>query len=117
MKSGDGGVDMIVFHEDCTIFIQCKNHTGNIGRGPVQALGGWLSRLFLCCWSIVVAHRNNEKEEKFDDAAVIVKEAETCRNSIRLSYASTIVEDIENLVSTALAIKEKPVHWRFGEET
>jgi len=47
----------------------------------------------------VAAARDNEGENKFDNAAK--QEANTCFNPIELSYESTIVEDIEELVSTA----------------
>ncbi|CAG8658392.1 5503_t:CDS:2 [Paraglomus brasilianum] len=65
----------------CIVFIQCKNHAKNIGRTPVQALGGLLSRrskYHLCIASIVVVSRNDDKEERFDRSAR--EEADTCPN-------------------------------------
>ena len=52
-----------------------------------------------CIAGIVAADRDYEWEDKFDNAAK--QEANTCFNPIELSYESTIVEDIEELVSTA----------------
>ncbi|CAG8611495.1 4133_t:CDS:2 [Paraglomus occultum] len=103
MKSGDGGVDLIVYHRNGTIFVQCKNYVTTVDRRPVQALDGFISRRRVHCsgrvGGIVVAHRNRIEEDKFDPAAVT--EATICRNLMKLSYANTIVEDIEELMSMA----------------
>ena len=47
----------------------------------------------------MAAARDNDWEDKYDNAAK--QEANTCFNLIELSYEITIVEDIEELVSTA----------------
>ena len=58
------------------------------------------SRYYLYVAGIVVASRE-EDETKFNRGAK--EEADTCKNPMKLSYADTIVEDIERLVSEALA--------------
>ena len=32
MKSGDGGIDLTVYYMNCTVYIQNKDHTSNIGK-------------------------------------------------------------------------------------
>ncbi|CAG8616364.1 1106_t:CDS:2 [Paraglomus occultum] len=81
MKSGDGGVDLVVYYKSFVILIQCKNHATNIGRAPVQALSEW-----------------------HPVTPGATREADTCSNPMKLSYEDTIVEDIKILVESNLAL-------------
>ena len=68
----------------------------------MQALGGLLARraeYHRCIAEIVVTSRDDDSEEKFDRSAR--EEADTSPNPIELSYESTIVEDIKELVFRA----------------
>ena len=68
----------------------------------MQALGGLLARraeYHRCIAGIAVTSRDDDSEEKFDRSAR--EEADTCPNPIELSYESTIVEDIKELVFRA----------------
>ncbi|CAG8664281.1 882_t:CDS:2, partial [Paraglomus brasilianum] len=102
MRSGDGGADMLVFFMGCVVVIQCKNHARNIGRSPVQALGGLSrrSKHHRCIAGIAVVSRNDKN---------LIEAQGRKRIHALIQYESTIVEDFKGLVSRAWIMKESTV--------
>ncbi|CAG8632987.1 74_t:CDS:2 [Paraglomus occultum] len=108
MKSGDGGVDLIVWRKDCVVFIQCKDHADKIGTSTT--LSGVLLKRSKRYFGIVVVPKVAEGA---------VHEANTSPRPLILSYEDTIVQDLWMLIRSrleALKVEENEIVTRMKSE-